>query len=112
MKFLLLLPLVFMHEHSTAELIKLSCQMLHDKNQYHSYTIDTDRKLVETDAASSVSAHITDSIISFTHNNNKSGAIWSHTIYRHNGSMTIMDLNNNNNTIIKLQCERFVRNKF
>jgi len=95
-----------------AEVIKLNCVMLHDIALSHSYTVDTQKKLVTTDAGPATDATITESVISFTQNNNNSGAVWSHLIHRHNGAMTIMDMKAPDKGTLKLKCDRVNRNKF
>ena len=95
-----------------AEVIKLNCVMLHDNALSHSYTVDTQKKLVSTDAGPATDATITESVISFTHNNNDSGAVWSHLINRFNGAMTIIDMKATDKVTLKLQCNRVIRNKF
>lgn len=105
--FFCLIPLL-----SSAEVIKLNCVMLHDKTENHSYTVDTQKKVVVTNAGPPVDANITESVISFTHYSNDSGAIWSHLIHRQNGAMTIMDTKNPKNVVLKLQCDRVIQNKF
>lgn len=95
-----------------AEIIKLNCVMLHDTALNHSYTVDTQKKLVITDAGPATDATITESVITFTHNTNNSGAVWSHLIHRNNGAMTIMDMKDPNRVTLKLQCDRVLRNKF
>jgi|LauGreDrversion4_2_1035121.scaffolds.fasta_scaffold10038_9 hypothetical protein len=95
-----------------SEIIRLNCLMLHDQAISHSYTVDTTKNVVVTDAGPPIGAVITESVISFTHKNNDSGAVWSHVIQRQNGLMTIIDMNSANKIAIKLRCDRVVRNKF